>query len=278
MAIHIVGSEGFIGKAIQEIDSEETLVCWSHANKDNSNLFDLYNANSWVKLLECQPSTVIFLSWPGLPNYNELFHVTVNLRLCLEFFEKLVKSGCKKILVAGTCYEYGELSGCLHEDVTINPPNLYAIAKDSLRRSLEIFCHSGSTRLVWARVFYPYGLLQNPNSLFPSLVKAIVNQETAFEISSGRQIRDFIPVSALAKQLLILASHSDSNGIYNCGTGNPISIYEFVEGIIKDYDSSIKIKSFAHPDRTDESLAFWADMSKMNNLLLNSSFSSANEI
>lgn len=270
MTIHIVGSEGFIGKAIRGINHEESIVYWSHANKINSNLFNLYDEDSWKKLLECQPSTVIFLSWPGLPNYNELFHITINLRLCLEFFKQLVNCGCKKILVAGTCYEYGGLSGCLHEDSAINPTNSYAIAKDSLRRMLEIICRPSSTRLVWARIFYPYGLLQNSNSLFPSLVKAISNQDTTFKISSGKQIRDFIPVTDLAKQILFLASHPYSHGIYNCGSGNPISIYDFVEKIVKDYNSPITIERSARAERADESLAFWADMSKMDELLLKS--------
>ena len=54
--------------------------------------------------------------------------------------EALVNFGCKNIVVTGTCYEYGNINGCLEENLKVDPNNLYAIAKDSLRRSIQIIC------------------------------------------------------------------------------------------------------------------------------------------
>ena len=68
----------------------------------------------------------MLLSWPGLPNYNEIFHVTRNLTACIALFEQLAASGLKRILVAGSCYEYGLQNGPLKEDQPTDPQSCYA--------------------------------------------------------------------------------------------------------------------------------------------------------
>ena len=171
--IHIIGSGGFIGKAIKHEAVNSSLQCWSHNHSEADGFFDLLNSKSWSNLLDQHPTNVVLLSWPGLPNYNEHFHVTRNLPACIELIEQLANVGLKRIVVAGTCYEYGLQNGPLREDQLTDPINCYAIAKDGLRRVLA----SRSVRLnfnwCWARIFYPFGNGQNPNSLLPSLQRSI---------------------------------------------------------------------------------------------------------
>ena len=45
----------------------------------------------------------------------------------------------KKILVTGTCYEYGLQEGKLNEEQNTYPHNFYALAKDTLRKHIEIY-------------------------------------------------------------------------------------------------------------------------------------------
>ena len=135
--IHLVGSEGFIGRAIQREAHAFQLHCWSHRQSDPEHYFDMLNPSSWEALLKFKPTRLILLSWPGLPNYQEKFHVTRNLPACVELLDKLVKVGLKRLVVAGTCYEYGLQNGPLNESQLTNPTNCYAIAKDSLRRVIE---------------------------------------------------------------------------------------------------------------------------------------------
>ena len=85
-------------------------------------------------------------------------------------------------------------------------------------------------------------------------------------MSSGRQLRDFIPVEDVARQLLLLAAHPRAYGVYNGGSGKARSLREIVEGRIQEIDAEIKLECGVYPDREDEPLAFWADMSRMSTL------------
>jgi len=266
--IHVLGSNGFIGSALQRVSEDLSLYCWSHTQSDPDHHFDLLDSSSWQSLITRQPSHVILLSWPGLPNYQEPFHITRNLPACIDLIDRLAPRGLQRLVVAGTCYEYGLKNGQLNEHQATDPVNCYAIAKDTLRRLIETRYKESDLKWCWTRIFYPFGEGQNPNSLLPSLQRAIDRGDPMFAMSSGRQIRDFVHVSQVAQHLLDLAVNQRAQGVYNCGSGNPISLREFVDQHIVGSMSSIELKFGVYPDREDEPLAFWADMEKTNSLKL----------
>ena len=265
--IHLLGSQGFIGRAIQrEIDSH-ALHCWSHRYSDSEHYFNLLDSSTWGPLLKQKPTHVILLSWPGLPNYQEPFHITRNMPASVELVEQLILAGLQKLVIAGTCYEYGMNNGSLQENELTSPINCYAIAKDSFRRAISSRLKSEEVKWCWLRIFFPYGEGQNPKSLLPSLHRAIEQRDQVFPMSSGRQLRDFVPVEHIAQQLLLLATHPQAYGVYNGGSGQARSLREFVEARIHELDAQINIKFGVYPDREDEPLAFWADMKRMNALM-----------
>ena len=266
MDVHLLGGNGFIGRAIKQHSPSflpNKLICWSHRPSSGDHFFDLFSPDSWAGLCNARPKVVLFLSWPGLPDYNGTFHLTRNMPVAFELFETLVASGCQKIVVSGTCYEYGLHNGCLREDSPVAPCNLYGIAKNTLREGLEILCKDASVKMVWARIFYPYGSHQNPSSLYPSLIKAIAANQATFQIGSGRQIRDFVEVSVVAKQLMQVSLDPLAEGVFNCGSGVPMSVLEFVETAIRERGSPMIVERSKLPDRQDEPLAFWADMTNL---------------
>jgi nucleoside-diphosphate-sugar epimerase len=109
--IHLLGGEGFIGRSLQREAGSLQIHSWSHQHSDPNHYFDLLDRSSWQALLKWQPTHAILLSWPGLPNYQEPFHVTRNLPACVDLIEQLVASGPQRLVVAGTCYEYGLQNG-----------------------------------------------------------------------------------------------------------------------------------------------------------------------
>ena len=265
--IHILGSEGFIGSALQrEVFHGMKLHCWSHRLLSCDHHFDLLNPATWQTFLNYEPSHVILLSWPGLPNYQESFHITRNLPACINLIEQMEQSGLRHLLVAGTCYEYGMQNGSLNENLPTFPQNCYSIAKDGLRRYLASRNGINNMRWCWARIFYPIGIGQNKNSLVPSLIRAIEAGDKNFPITSGRQLRDFIDVNDLAKKLLTLIHQSDPHGVFNIGSGTPRSVLDLVEKIKQDYKSNITINVGHFQDRSDEPLDFWADMEKYDSI------------
>ena len=85
-------------------------------------------------------------------------------------------------------------------------------------------------------------------------------------MSSGRQIRDFVPVDHVAQLLLSLITNPKAQGIYNCGSGLPISLRELAEKRIIESHASTHLTLGVYPDREDEPLTFWADTSKIDRL------------
>ncbi len=260
--VHIIGSNGFIGKALKRSVNVDKIICWSHQSKDY--FIDIYEEESWMNLLKLNPKRLILLSWPGLPNYNETFHVTKNLPQLIKLLELLIINGLKKIVVTGTCYEYGLKNGKLSEDISAEPVSQYGIAKNCLLHSLRNLCTLNSVNWCWGRIFYPFGPEQNEKSLIPSLIKAIKNNDDFFRISSGKQLRDFIHVDEVAKILIFMIENDDLKGIYNIGSGEPKSIIDFVKEIKRERNSNINIITNYYKDRKDEPQEFWADMQKLN--------------
>tara|TARA_Y100001978_G_scaffold197089_1_gene207423 strand:+ start:777 stop:1601 length:825 start_codon:yes stop_codon:yes gene_type:complete len=265
--IHIIGSRGFIGKALERSINADKIICWSHQSKNY--FIDIYEDESWTHLLRLNPKRVILASWPGLPNYNSIFHVTRNLPQMLKLLELLILNGLKKIVVTGTCYEYGLKSGKLSENMPAEPVSQYGIAKNCMMHSLRNLCSLNSVNWCWGRIFYPFGPEQNEKSLIPSLMKAIDNNDDFFRMSSGKQVRDFIHVDEVAKILFFLIENDNMKGIYNIGSGKPKSIIELVNEIKRKRNSRINIVTNYYKDRVNEPQEFWADMQKLNKVYKN---------
>jgi len=93
------------------------------------------------------------LAWPGLPNYQALFHFEHNLMADYRFIKGAVEAGVPQVLVTGTCFEYGLQSGPLSEQTEARPSNPYGLAKNTLRLFLENLQQVQPFTLQWARLF-----------------------------------------------------------------------------------------------------------------------------
>ena len=167
MKIAITGATGFIGRHVRSVlvktDHVVVLVVRNvkkvgdRAANEEIVVADLSQARTdWFELFG-KPDAVLHLAWGGLPNYMDSYHVDVELPMQLKFLQSLIDSGLKKLVVAGTCYEYGLSSGAISESQMTNPNTPYGIAKDSLRKAIFEIRSKRDLELTWARVFYPYG-------------------------------------------------------------------------------------------------------------------------
>lgn len=267
--IHVIGSNGFVGKAIKKVSKNREDIKFYSSNEYEKKfkIFDIRDEKTWKNINIEKNDKLIFLTWRNLPNYNEPFHITENLIDSIKFIKYILQKNISKLIITGTCYEYGLQNGMLSEDSNPEPLNSYSLAKDCLRKLTQCLCTELETEFLWLRIFYPYGKGQNPNSLIPSLERAIENKEESFNLSKGNQIRDFIKVEDVAQIILKLTDSPKANGIYNVGSGKPISIKDFIKAYIKRKDSDIKLNFGYYPERKNEPNAFWADTQKLNSIL-----------
>lgn len=279
MKIAVTGATGFIGRhvlnelasraveAIAVIRPSTTvppaLPCASMVR------LDIQDAPENAFELMGRPDALIHLAWGGLPNYRSLHHFEQELPAQYRFLKTMVASGLKSLLVTGTCFEYGMQSGSLSEDMEPRPDNPYGFAKDGLRRQLEYLKATHPFNLVWSRLFYLYGEGQAENSLFPQLRKAVERGDTVFDMSGGEQLRDYLPVSEVAKSIVALALKQSDIGTINICSGQPISVRRLVERWIIENGWSINLNLGCYPYPEYEPMAFWGNAQKLTSLIGN---------
>lgn len=273
MKVAVTGPTGFVGRhVVRELELRSIspiLICQPsveippafarHANVQ----IDLKEMPAKAFDLMGQPDVLIHLAWGGLPNYKSLHHFEDELPAQYRFLKTLVESGLKNLLVTGTCFEYGMQSGPLSEHMEARPNNPYGFAKDMLRRQLEYLQQVTQFNLTWTRLFYLYGEGQAENSLLPQLKRAVERGDRIFKMSDGEQLRDYLPISEVAKLLVSLAMAGRDNGVVNVCSGKPISVRKLVEGWIRENGWSIDLNLGHYPYPDYEPMAFWGNRDKL---------------
>lgn len=209
------------------------------------------------------PSAIVHLAWPGLPNYRDFFHIGKNLPADLAFLEAAVKLGVPHLLVAGTCLEYGMQYGPLTEEMETSPTTPYGFAKDALRKALQLLQKESPFKLQWMRLFYMYGEGQNKNSLLAQLDRAIDERQPVFNMSAGDQLRDYLPIQDVAENFVLALENPQSEGVINCCSGKPISVFDLVKQRCHAKVSNIELNRGYYPYPDYEPLAFWGVPSKL---------------
>lgn len=278
MRVAITGASGFVGRHViaelakRDIEIVAVLRPASALPASLSGLTDRISVasvdihDSTANLFEVlgAPDVMVHLAWGGLPNYKSLHHFETELPAQYKFLSRLIRAGLGALLVTGTCFEYGMQSGALGEDMEARPSNPYGFAKDALRRELEYLKSAHPFSLVWARLFYMHGEGQAPDSLLPQLERAVERGEPVFNMSGGEQLRDYLPVTEVARQLVTLALAQRDAGVINVCSGRPISVRKLVEDWVKERGSQIALNLGHYPYPDYEPMAFWGNRSRLN--------------
>lgn len=213
-----------------------------------------------------RPDVMVHLAWGGLGDFRHPDHVERELPLHQAFLTALVRSGLPRLLVTGTCLEYGLQSGALDEDLPTKPVTAYGLAKDRLRNALELLQREVPFELVWARLFYSHSESRVRRTLLTQLADAVERGDTTFPMSHGEQLRDYIPAHEQAALLAALATGHGDAGIVNVCSGQPISVRQLVEGWIaaRHWHIALDLGKYSVPDY--EPLEFWGNAAKLRRL------------
>lgn len=278
MRVMVTGATGFVGRhvvgALLASGHSVTAVARDKAKAQVMGWFDRVDfvacdlhGNIDLLLTRALPDALIHLAWPGLPNYRSFFHIGRNLPADLAFLEAAVDAGVGQIMVAGTCLEYGMQYGPLFEESDTAPITSYGFAKDALRKSLQLLQQEKPFKLQWMRLFYMYGEGQNPKSLLAQLNSAIDDEVPVFNMSAGDQLRDYLPIEAVAANFVAaLENPSPCDGVINCCSGTPVSVIDLVTQRCQARLSRIELRRGYYPYPDYEPMAFWGVPDKLNAL------------
>ena len=183
--------------------------------------------------------------------------------MAINFFDQVLDStNCKKVIVSGSCFEYGKKHGVCKESDPVKIDSYFTWAKHALNQYLSIKCAEKGITLNWFRIFYVYGQGQRGGSLIPTLIKTIGELKTP-TINTPLNKNDFVYVDDIAKAFVKAVDSNLPFGIYNLGSGNSTSVYNvcrIVEKLLLG-SSTISQKVLDNGEKTKR-MNYWADMNK----------------
>ena len=251
MNILITGSSGFVGKqvinAFNEVFANVTLHLVLRPKKGNFNkkskniksiIFseNIFKESSDWWAHQCANIDIfINLAWyaePGKyldsPLNKECHEGTINMAI------GAAKSGVRKFVGIGTCFEYKFSTKPLDINSPLDPKSAYAKAKVNTFHDLEKYFKKNEVDFLWYRLFYLFGEGEDERRLVPYIRKSL-SEGKKVELTSGEKIKDYLNIKDAGTIIAKLAMNKHT-GAYNVCSGKGISIRSLAESIADEYE------------------------------------------
>ena len=189
--------------------------------------------------------------------------------LPLSFLYPVFRECGASVIVTGTDQEYGASDHLNREEDVCRPNTPYGLSKlaeGAAARQLSLL-HAVPTRL--ARVYLPFGRLDNPRKLLPQLIEALREGRT-MDLSAGEQRRDFLGIADLCAAYIALANDMGRTmfDIFNVSSGEPTQLRTLLETLSDEMGADRALLNFgALPMRPGEPPLSCGDASKARDLL-----------
>jgi nucleoside-diphosphate-sugar epimerase len=188
--------------------------------------------------------------------------IVQNVLAPVSMIRAAAASGLRRIIVAGSCFEYGR-SGERYEfippDAGLEPVATYPASKAAASVAFHALACEKRLELLIFRIFQVYGEGELETRFWPSLCKAALSGED-FPMSPGLQVRDFIDVKDVAARFVKALKRSDLKPgeplIENLGSGTPRSLLDFATDEWKRLNARGKLLPGSMPMRANEVLRF----------------------
>jgi len=139
----------------------------------------------------------------------------------------------RRFIGIGTCFEYDLTGGHLPIDTPLKPLTSYAATKAATFVALSKWLPTQEIEFAWCRLFYLYGEGEDSRRLVPYL-RVMLESGRPAELTSGKQIRDFLDVSK-AGEMISQAALSEVQGPVNICSGVPITVRALAEKVADEY-------------------------------------------
>ena len=242
MRILITGSTGFIGKHLMAkllMNNYQLLIISRSTNNNKiknvkyctSNLRNIKNKINVVK--KFKPDICIHLAWDGIPEYN-LENCQSNFIDNLILIDFLKILNLKKIIISGSCMEYGDIAIKVEENKISKVINQFGLTKKYIQELYFRSFINEKTTIIWCRIFYVYGPGQRFNSLIPSIISKI-KKNKILVLKNPKLSNDYIYIDDVIDAFYLFINKNPKEGIYNLSSGKLTNNNELLNIIMKLY-------------------------------------------
>lgn len=271
MRIFLTGGTGFIGSHFisRAIAAGHTIIAQRRSEASRPKI-PLLQEPVWLdrSLPELEPkdlegcdAVVHLAAHSANVPYDKLENCVIhNVLEPINLFRAGIAAGVRRFVVAGSCFEYGrscDRFDFIPTDAPLEPTNRYAASKAAASVIFNSIAVEENIELVILRIFQVYGEGELESRFWPTLRrKALAGED--MPMSSGVQIRDFVPVGTVADSFIkAVVRHDVTPGnplIENIGTGNACSLAEFADQEWSRFGASGKLSKSQMPMRPGEAM------------------------
>lgn len=251
--ICVAGSSGFLGSAIaQELNSRGAIVrgvslgSYSNNAKNADNIYaDLRSYEAAVRALADQDALVIaaaVTSGAHVMATSPLMHLFDNTLINGALIRAAVETGVRRVIFISSSTVYPEGSNAMREtDVDgtyFSKYEVVATMKKYAEDSLLLASNLSNTEGIVVRPGNAYGPLDHFNSesshVVPALISKIARADSTLEVwGDGKDLKNFIFVSDLAKGIVQALEFGKAGEIYNLGGKSEISINDVIRILLQ---------------------------------------------
>jgi nucleoside-diphosphate-sugar epimerase len=281
--ILITGGTGFLGKylvdqllelgfyptiASRNAESFNQPENWT--GKVSSVNFDLQQHDNVRKIInETKPTLIVNLAGTHKqPTENANSFQNINFISAVNLFETAMNTGVSRIIQIGTADEYGMQTSPQKETFESKPQSPYSVSKANATAAARRMFSEFGLPVVILRPFTVYGYGQPSQMFFSSLISNAL-KNSPFQMTEGKQKRDYIYASDVAKAIIAASTADDIEGeIFNIGSGISFPLFQIAKKVweIAGADPNL-LEIGARPAPESELHNTLAEITKAKNLL-----------
>jgi nucleoside-diphosphate-sugar epimerase len=276
MKVLVTGAGGFIGAHVVDRLLAEGHSVVAHGRTPTSfarlahraaevprvtvDLDDQAAARAMVE--DVRPNAIIHLAWYADPRD----YLTSNLNVAsvtatVALVEAALASGCRKLVMAGSCVEYAPGDRLLRETDPVDPLTLYGSCKHAAWMMSRALARTAAAELSWARIFHLHGPGEDERRLIPWVAREL-EAGRAVDLTDGTQVRDHLHVDDVAAGLTTLLAPGAS-GPYNVCSGQPVPLRVVLETVGSVVGRGELLRFGARPHRVGEMMFVAGDASRL---------------
>ena len=180
-----------------------------------------------------------------------------------NLFREFSKKGIEMFVNTSSSSEYGEKLIPMHEEMAVNPNNMYGASKAAGSIICSTYAKINKIPLVTLRLFSPYGYYDAKTRLIPTVISAcLLGKE--INLSRMDSVRDFIFIDDVVEGYLAASDLINSYGeVFNIGSGVQYTTQEITCNIVNLIGNDVGINWKDNKDRQYEPHMWVSDNKKV---------------